>query len=213
VTAPHPLLSTLLAAVDGNFPPVDGGITIMPPLRDGWECVVSFTGHAAIATSQSRATILEHGADGFAGALAPDFLRWLAGTQGFIGVIDVTLFGRGTGTSRLPLRSDLEDHPRVQYARKLRTAVAVHGDERGLITLADGLAGRREMSVEAAPAGQGHGWGRSLIVEALGLVPAGELVFAAVSPGNARSLRAFLGKGFTPIGSEIVFHPDRREPS
>ncbi|WP_275461151.1 hypothetical protein [Streptomyces noursei] len=49
----------------------------------------------------------------------------------------------------------------------------------------------------------------SLLAEALSLVPAGEPVFAAVSPGNARSLRAFLACGFTPIGSEVLLRPER----
>jgi len=78
-----------------------------------------------------------------------------------------------------------------------------------VVTLAEGLAGRREVSIEAAPDGQGRGWGRSLLVDALGLVPSGEPVFAAVSPGNARSLRAFLALGFTPIGSEVILRPQR----
>ena len=48
----------------------------------------------------------------------------------------------------------------------------------------------------------------SLIAEAIHLVPEGELLFAAVSPGNARSLRAFLSLGFTPIGSECLIRPE-----
>jgi len=48
------------------------------------------------------------------------------------------------------------------------------------------------------------GFGRELIDEARRLVPAGEPVFAAVAPGNARSLRAFLASGFVPLGSEVI---------
>jgi hypothetical protein len=33
---------------------------------------------------------------------------------------------------------------------------------------------------------------------------AGTAVFAAVSPGNARSLRAFLACGFKPVASEVL---------
>jgi hypothetical protein len=32
-------------------------------------------------------------------------------------------------------------------------------------------------------------------------------VFAAVAPGNARSLRAFLSEGFVPVGSEVIVQP------
>jgi len=202
---PHPLLDFLTAAAEGTFPPVDGGVTVTRQLTGGWECSVAFTGHAVVATSRSADEVMQHGPDGFGGSMAPDFLRWLAGPAGFIGVIDAMLVARGTGTSRLAPRADLDDHPRVQYARKYRSDVIVYGDERGLVTIGAGLAGRREMSVEASI--HNRGWGTALIAEAVGLVPKGELLFAAVSPGNARSLRAFLGHGFTPIGSEVLIRP------
>jgi hypothetical protein len=202
----HPLLAHLHAAAAGTFPPVDGAVTVLPPLVNGWECSVAFTGHAVVASSAPAAEIAAR-ADGFGGSMSPDFLRWLAGPTGFVGVIDVMLVARGTGGSTLPRRGDADDHPRVRYARDLRENVGVHGDARGLITLADGLGGRRELSVEAAE--PGRGFGRALIAEGLGLVPQGELLFAAVSPGNARSLRTFLGLGFVPIGSEVVIRPDR----
>jgi hypothetical protein len=52
-------------------------------------------------------------------------------------------------------------------------------------------------------------WPRCLLSDALGLVPRGEPVFAAVAPGNARSLRAFLATGFVPLGSEVLIMPLR----
>jgi len=204
---PHPLLELLTNAAEGRFPAVDGGVTVLPPLAGGWECSVAFTGHAVIATARPADEVLSHGPDGFGASMAPDFLRWLAGPEGFIGVIDAMLYIRGTGTSTLPLRTDADDHPRVKYARQYRSDVKVYGDERGLITIGAGLAGRRELSVEADTHNRGHG--TSLIREAIGLVPEGELLFAAVSPGNARSLRAFLSLGFTPIGSEALIRPAR----
>jgi hypothetical protein len=206
----HPLLGLLLDATNGRFPPVDGSVTVLPALGGGLECSVAFTGHAVLATDVPAAAIHQRAADGFGGSLAPDFLRWLAGPRGSIGVVDATLFTRGRGGGSLPRRPDLADHPRARHARSIRSDVEVYGDERGVVTLGLGLAGRCEISVEAVPAGQGRGLGRSLLVEALGLLPAGDPVFAAVSPGNARSLRAFLAVGFTPIGSEVILRPDRR---
>jgi hypothetical protein len=73
-----------------------------------------------------------------------------------------------------------------------------------LVTIGLGLAGRSEMSIETSGDGA---TGRALIHEALKLSPPGEPLFAAVSPGNARSLRAFLACGFTPIGSEVIIRP------
>ncbi|MFC8721256.1 hypothetical protein [Kitasatospora sp. NPDC057198] len=207
--APHPLLEYLLAAADGRFPPVDGRVTVLPPLPGGLECSVAFTGHAVVATALDARRVAEAGADGFGGSHAPGFLLHLAGPGGWIGVTDATLTARATGgPPRLPVLTDQDDHPRVRYARELRTGVTVHGDGRGLVTLAEGLAGRRELSIElhaTHPDGRGHG--RSLLRDALTLLPAGTPVFAAVSPGNARSLRAFLACGFTPVGSEVLLRP------
>lgn len=209
--ASHPLLTLFMDAADGCFPPVDGRVTVLPPLPDGLECSVAFTGHAVVATAMTKQAVHAQGPDGFGESLSPDFLRHLAGPTGWIGVTDATLTARGTGgPPRLAETTDADDHPRVRHARWLRTDVQVHGDERGLITLADGLAGRRELSIELHPAQQyGRGRGRSLITDALSLVPEGEPVFAAVSPGNARSMRAFLACGFMPIGSEVLLRPKR----
>lgn len=201
----HPLFAFMTNAANGVFPPVDGGVTVLPPLAGGWECSVAFTGHAVVATARREEEVMAQGPDGFGGSMAPDFLRWLAGDEGFIGVIDVMLVARGTGRSTWQPRTDLDAHSRVQYARQYRSDVVVYGDERGLITIGAGLGGRREMSVEALA--HNKGLGTELISEALGLVPEGGLLFAAVSPGNARSLRAFLSLGFVPIGSEALIRP------
>ncbi len=205
--ARHPLLAVLLAAADGEFPPADGQAVYLPPLPGGLAAVVSLTGRAYLATDHRLPDL-----DGYGSALAPDVLRRLAGPHGTIDVIDATLVRRGigggvvvgvVGGGALPVRTDLDDHPRVRHARTQRENVRVYGDERGLVTIAEGLAGRTEMSVEAFRAGEGRG----LIRAALALVPVGEPVFAAVAPGNARSLRAFLAEGFVPIGSEVIIQP------
>ena len=70
------------------------------------------------------------------------------------------------------------------------------------------------MSVEIAPAAidgddpptaaESPARGRSMIADARGLVAGDDFLFAAVSPGNARSLRAFLAAEFRPIGSEVI---------
>lgn len=192
----------LVRAADGIFPPVDGGVEFVDSWRPDLAAIVSFTGHAVVATSGDLEPLTDAPADGYGMALAPHFLALLAGPSGDVGVIDATLVARGSGA--LLERSDLEDHPRVRYARSLRDDVLVYGDERGLVTLARGLAGRIEVSVDVAPTQVGAGIGRSLIRDALGMVAADQPVFAAVAPGNARSLRAVLSVGFVPIGSEVI---------
>jgi GNAT superfamily N-acetyltransferase len=201
-TVTHPLHDLFLAAAEGRFPPADGGVTFVPGFDDGTSAVVSFTAHAVIATAHDPDDLADLGLDGYGGALAPRaLLRLAAGRQ--IGLIDVTLCARGLGGGELPESRQWADHSRVAYARSLRSDVTVHGDERGFVTLASGLGGRREMSIETVPALHGSGTGRALIREARALVPVDEWVFAAVSPGNARSLRAFLAQDFVPIGSEV----------
>jgi hypothetical protein len=197
----HPLLAVLVDAARGVFPPADGRAVFLPPLGSGLAAVVSLTGRAYLATDREIA-----GLDAFGSALTPGVLRELAGPRGSVGTVDITLAARGVGGGELPPRTDLDDHPRVRLARALRTGVRVYGDERGLVTLARGLAGRTELSVELHAPGE-RGTGRGLLRDALGLVPAGEVVFAAVAPGNARSLRALLATGFVPLGSEVIIQP------
>jgi hypothetical protein len=185
----------------GRPPPADGAVTVLPA-AGRVEAAVAFTAHAVVATAVPAGRVLERGPDGFGGVHAPEFLVWLA-RGGRIGVLDLVLAAPGRGGDRdsVPERRDLDDHPRVRHARGLRDEVRVWADERGLITLGVGLAGRCEMSAEATVPGAGHG--RELITAALRLVPEGEPVFAAVSPGNVRSVRAFLAQGFQPVASEV----------
>jgi len=204
----HELHRVLLDAVDGRFPAVDGGVDIVAPMAGDHHAVVEFTGHSFVLTDRDRDDVLARGADGFGGASHPDLLRWLAGPDGWIGSHDAVLAARGIGGGRLAGRDDLDDHPRVVRSRHHRRDVDVYGDETGVVTIGRGLVDRLEVSVEVFPAGMA-GAGRRLIVEALGLVPAGEIVFAQVAPGNAASLRAFLSCGFAPIGAETLLLPAR----
>lgn len=203
----HPLLPVLLDAADGTFAPVDGAVEVVPGLSRGRQAVLSCTGHAWIATHRDPAEWADLPLDGYGSALAPALLQRLAGPTSVVGVLDVTLAARGRGGEVLPARPDLDGHPRVRYAHALRDDVRVFGDERGLVTLAAGLAGRRELSVELTGEDRPRGTGRCLLRDALTLVPPDEPVFAAVSPGNARSLRAFLAAGFVPLGSEVLLSP------
>jgi hypothetical protein len=210
----HPLVAVLDAAAEGSFPPADGGVDVLPPDAAGTRAVVALTGHAyvlanVVAEELERA-LPAPGVGGFGGALHPDVLQWLAGGGGQIGSVDVLLVARGVGggsTAEAPAHLDeiVSRHARVLRALLHRRDVSVVVEPDGVAILGRGLVGRRELSVELFdPSAASTGAGRALIAAGLRCVPTGEWCWAQVAPGNARSLRAFLASGFTPIGSEVL---------
>ena len=205
-----PLLSVLHHAATGRFPPVDGTVEVLPPWRH-LEAVIAFTGHAFVATGLKPSDVLATGIDGYGSAHDPRFLAWLAGSDGWIGCIDNLLVASGLDGPTLEERFDLDDHPRVRHARNLRSDVRVFGDERGLITIGIGFAGRTDVSVEVPEHARLRGAARSLVSDARTLAGEGSWLYASVSPGNAASLRAFLAAGFRTIGGEVLLRP-RRPP-
>lgn len=201
----HPLAAVLAAAVRGVFPPPDGAVEVLPPDSRGTRAVVELTGHAYILTDLPSGLLASLGADGFGGASHPRVLTAVAGVGDEIGTLDAVLARWAIpGPARLGELDSVEYHPRVRRARSHRRGVRVLGDERGLVCVGRGLVGRLEMSVELTGATPGGGAGRELVTAALAGLPADEPVFAQVSPGNAASLRLFLGCGFVPIGSEVL---------
>lgn len=206
-------LATLMAHVaHDEFPPADGGVTVVPPDRTtGLHASLSFTGHAVIATDLPRDEVLALGADGLAGAHDPEVLLGLAGPGGWVGVLDVVLVAHGTGRGAPTLVEvdHHDEHDRVGYARDLRVDVRVLADEHGLVTLGRGLGGRTELGFELTGADHDGGHGRRLLHEVLDATPAGAPVFASCAPGNARSLRCLLGAGFRVVGGEVLLRPAR----
>jgi hypothetical protein len=210
----HPVGRLLSEAADGRFPPVDGGWHRVPQWRPGLSAVLAFTGHAVFAVDDrvSVETLAALGADGFGGATHPRLVSTLAGPNGWIDSLDLVLIASGTG-GRTPLvpRPDLSSLPRVRHAAEIRDDVEVWGPAPGtghygaVVTLSRGMGGLAEMSVELPSEPHGRGLGRELVAEARRLVPAGDTLVAAVAPGNAASVRAFLAAGFRPVGSVQLF--------
>lgn len=223
----HPLLDVLEDAAAGRHPPVDGGVTFLPPVANGNRAIVALTGHAVVCTDQPPEVFADLALDGFGAALSPAAQLRLA-DGGRIGVNDVTLVAPGLGGAEaapaagvtsgagaaagiedggaidLPPTGAWDDHHRVRHARALRSDVRVHGDHRGFVAIAAGLAGRQELSIELSDPGFEAGLGRRFVTWARTRIEPGSWLFAAVSPGNARSLRSFLAAGFAPIGSEVI---------
>ncbi|GAB4070544.1 hypothetical protein GCM10028777_36030 [Angustibacter speluncae] len=212
----HPLAQVLRDAAAGHHLPADGGWTRVPPWRDGVEAVLAFTGHAVLAVADDVDDAVLDGLapDGFGGAHHPRVLLALAGEDGWVDSLDVVLHARGTGGGAdLVPRPDLVDHPRARHAREVRDDVRVLGRPEGgssLVTLARGLGGLTEVSVELDPGERGSGRGTSLFVAARAAALAGEDVLASVAPGNTASLRAALRAGFVPLGSVQLLRPSSR---
>lgn len=208
---PHPLRAILEEAARGRFPEPDGSVEVLPPAPGRSQAVCGFTAHHVIAADVSRDEVLERldGSD-LGAAINPGFISWLGEHLGAApGSLDVVLAApgvRGDGDDLLRPARGIE-HDRLSRAERYRDDLAVYsdGDERAILILGRGLAGRLEVSLEIDASARGRGLGRSLLLAARGLVPRDEVVFAQVAPGNAGSLRAFLAAGFAPIGSEVLF--------
>ncbi len=183
----HPLAVLIADAAAGRFPAVDGG----------WR----------------------RGVNGLGGAHDPRVIVVLAGPDAWIDSQDVLLTGRGSGAApagaglRLVERPDLAAHHRALFAARIRDRPRVLGypDRRrsAVVVFSGGLAGLTEIGFELEPERRGSGGGPGLIRDALSSLPAGQLVVAAVAPGNAASLRAAMTAGFSPIGSMQLFRRAR----
>ena len=130
---------------------------VLPPLAPGLEAVVSLTARVYVCTALPEDEALHRVPDGFGGATDPGTLLALA-RGGTVGVLDAALVREGAGGQPvLPVRHDLDDHPRVRHARAVRRDVVVRGDERGLVTLATGLAGAASSTFRPCGSGRARG--------------------------------------------------------
>jgi hypothetical protein len=219
----HPLTELITAAADGRFPEADGGWRRVPPWRPGLEAVIAFTGHAVLAMAPDirDQQLISLGVDGFGGAHDPRLITALAGADGWIDSLDMLMAGRGTGRAaeppRLIGRPDLATHPRAAFAGGIRDQVRPMGyadrSRSALALISCGIAGLTELSFELEPQRRGRGGGSELVRDALTAIPSGQLVMAAVAPGNAASVRALLAAGFVPLGSVQLFRRAARPPA
>jgi hypothetical protein len=219
VMAPHPLAELIRSAAAGHHPVPDGGWHRVAPWRPGVEGVFAFTGHAVLAVGDeiTDERLDGLGVDGLGGANHPRVLIDLAGPNGWIDSLDAILARRtplpGNEIQPLVPRLDLADHSRAHWARAVRDDVRVLGhadrESRSVATLSRGVGGLTELSVETDVSARGLGHGSEFIAAALAAASPGELVVAAVAPGNAASLRAFLTAGFAILGSVQLLRPAR----
>lgn len=205
------LRDILDAAARGVFPPADGRTTVVPQhcARDAG--VIAFTGHSVVFTDEDpqwvHDTLGGLDCDALAATMNARFIAaFLERTGRTTDTIDVmTVASPRPGEPPLAVR-EIRDpaHSRVVSSRRRRDDVRVWAADGGVLVLGRGVAGRLEAAVEVAEAVRHRGLGRALALAARHLA-GGEPVWAQISPGNARSLRAFQAAGYRPVGSEALF--------
>ena|SRR5580704_9571474 len=202
-------LSEILArAAAGSPPPPDGGLTILPQPSDRDAGVIAFTAHSVVFADVTadwvRARIP---AGDLSAPMTPRFLQALAERLGrrAAGTDMLTVAAALAGPPELRLAQvDGSDHPRARRARHYRDDLAVWAGDGAVMLIGRGVASRWEVAVEVDPARRNEGIGRCAARAARHLVPAGEPVWAQISPGNVASMRAFLAAGFVPAGGEAL---------
>ncbi|MFG3209995.1 GNAT family N-acetyltransferase [Streptomyces tendae] len=206
------LRDILDAVARGVFPPADGGTSVVPQSGGRDAGVIAFTAHSVVFTDEAdegwvRGTLASLGCDPLAATMNSRFLAAFAERTGHTtDTIDVLLTGDPLPGRPEVALTEVDDpgHPRVVAARRRRDGVRVWAADGGVLVLGRGVGGRLEVAVEVAEGARHRGLGRRLVTAARRLA-GGEPVWAQVSAGNARSLRAFQAAGYRPVGSEALF--------
>ncbi|MFI6144036.1 GNAT family N-acetyltransferase [Streptomyces sp. NPDC051109] len=205
------LAEILDAAAAGEFPPADGGTTVVPQPSPRDAGVIAFTAHSVVFTDEDpqwvRSTLAALDCDALAATMHPRFLAALLDrTRRTTDTVDLlTVAGPLPGDPPLELREVHDpDHPRVRRALRRRDDVRVWAADGGVLVLGRGVAGRWETAIEVDDGARHRGLGRDLARAARHLVPDGGPVWSQQAAGNARSIRAFQAAGFRPVGSEAL---------
>lgn len=212
--------AVLRAAAAGAPPEPDGRVQVVPqagPVAG----VVAFSARFFVCADVDQ-TWVEHQlpVGDYSAPHGARFLTALADRLGTdIGALDAVLARTAEGAPAAAASGALglveiadRDHPRVVRALRYRDGVRVWRtpDAAGHVLIGRGLAGRWETAFEVEPTARGRGLGRRLAAAAAALVPAGEPVWAQVSPGHPASLRAVLAAGFRPVCAEVLLPAPER---
>ena len=193
------------------YPSRDGSVEVVESPPGKTDAVVAFTAHHVIAGHPDPEAVRSHLDPNDPDApMSAGFLSWfgdqLGSTPGAVRVVMVAK-GTGEGAPMLAARDDLAGHLGVAAELVNRQNIELYSDRYGqsVHILGDGLAGRRELSVQVPASQRRAGTGQRLVQSALALTPPGKPLFAQVEAGNAASLRAFYNAGFRPVGAEVLF--------
>ena len=192
----------------------DPWLELVPSPSPGRAAVVSFPGYVVVAADIDRFWLDSWMPDGdFGRPMGPPFLAALEERLRVeAGNLDAVLLATTLpGAPPIPLTpAHNSRHSRVERARRYRQDVRAWTSDHGILVIGRGLGGRGEAAFEVDEKARGAGHGRALAAAARHLVPDGRPVWAQCAPGNASSLRALLGGGYRPVGSEIILIPPAR---
>lgn len=207
------LADILDAAGRGVFPPADGGTTIVPQPSARDAGVLAFTAHSVVFTDEDpdwvHGVLARTECDALAATMNARFLTALMDRTGRTSdTVDVLLTGAALPGEPPVALTEVDDpgHPRVVSAMRRRDGVRVWTTDSAVLVLGRGVAGRWEVAVEVEEGVRHLEVGRRLVSAARRLT-GGAPVWAQVSAGNARSLRAFQAAGYRPVGSEVLLVP------
>lgn len=199
---------------DGRSSAIGRELMVVLPPDDRSVGVLAFAGLNVVSADTAEDWVRGRLPDNDLSApLGQPFVADLAAATGRVADnLDAVLAAPGTGRSTGMDLTELTEFreplsPRLALALARRVDVRAWRCPGGLLVLGRGVADRWEVSLEVDPALRGFGLGRGLFAAARGLVPAGELVWAQVAPGNAASMRAALAAGFRPVGAEVLLRP------
>ncbi|HUI49009.1 MAG TPA: GNAT family N-acetyltransferase [Acidimicrobiia bacterium] len=205
----HPLRGVLDDAAAGRFPSADGGVDVVPPVTGLAGVLVGMTGHFVLAADIDPCEIAERlPRGGFSAAMSATTLTWIGTRVGSTpSTFDALLVRRGTGAGVPAGMREVatHDHPRVERALRYRRQARVFVAEDAVLVVGQGVCDRWELGFEVDPSARSRGAGRAVARAAADLVPAGEPLWAQVSPGNAASMRALAAAGFVAVGAEVLF--------
>ncbi len=203
------LRDILDAAARGVFPPADGRTTVVAQASPRDAGVLAFTAHSVVFTDEDPRWVYDTldavPCDALAATMNARFLAaFMERTGRTAETIDAMLVGPPLpGEPPLALKEIADaGHPRIVYARGRRDDVRAWTADGGVVVIGQGIAGRAEVSVEVDEEVRHRGLGRALVRAARHLVT--EPLWAQVAPGNARSMRAFQGAGYRPVGAEAL---------
>ncbi|GAA3176209.1 GNAT family N-acetyltransferase [Streptomyces virens] len=209
------LRDILDAVARGVFPAADGTVRVVPQPSGRDAGVPAFTAHTVVFTDEDPARVRRTPASADCDPPAASMnVRFLAAFTERTGrrtdTVDVMTVAEPLPGGAPPgaVRIDDPGHPRVVSALERRDEVRVWAVDGGVLVLGRVIAGRLEAAVEVAEEGaeeaRHRGLGRRLALAARRLA-GDEPVWAQISPGNARRLRAFQAAGYRPVGSQALF--------